>query len=902
MPLMILSILWRRVGPSAMSWLSKENTGMVSTAYYRFFCLPPWIPCVEGVSKPGGGTGNLVLNQVLRGMENSATPVNGQTISDTMHVDAFWRSANCPRIARRGLQIVLAFWLFVATVASQASERPPVPTIDPTRAATPPVIDGRLDDACWRDTEPISEFWNVEGNAQFKELQWAKVASDDEAIYISYHMQADPKSELPAGSKTRDEGVWFSPNIQVFVQPPGTSSYYVFTLNSRNTQEDTKDYDSLWNCTWQSAVFIAKDNSNWQAEIALPIAAFDLAGGAGPEWRLNLTSVVSADGGKVLTWGPTFNNFHSPAHFGRLMLDEIPWAQRECGLQVAAAPGQPGRMDVVTESFSGQAREGILAVTMKRPDGTSQSQQKTLAHTKVASTERFSFPTTVAGQHQFVATLRELTPEDGRKAMVLAERQAVADTPPPLDAWLDRSVYTDQNDARLTIEGWQTGLAGKAFDVSLVPAENSGQGAEPIKVVLDTTAQGAATLDISEVPIGRHEVQVRPLADGDVEAKTSCTLVKLSPQRGTVWFDDRGVLYKDEEPIFPFGFYYIQNFLKDGLLEEFVEAGMNTIVWEWTNVAGYIDALKRMDSQGVDLIVSVQNEGQARHLQDQLWQSQGEDRARLEDAYAKHIEVVVRDIAASNPTNLIAWYIQDEPNLEVLPFVKRSTDVVAAADPRRPNLVVPCLSTVLRSYADVVDILAPDPYPGFPDGPMVKVSSFLDEARAAMRHRRPAFAMLQAFGEPAGPNGTMPSPAELRCMTWLAIVHEARGVIYFSYSYNGPMREAHPELWAETKTCAGQIRDLGATLLSASAGPTSLSQTPASRQVHSRAIEHDGAIYVLAVNTQRTPIDDVQWTVSGVPDGPLEVLWEGRDLTVRDSTFLDDFGPLAVHVYRRNAK
>ena len=138
-------------------------------------------------------------------------------------------------------------------------------------------------------------------------------------------------------------------------------------------------------------------------------------------------------------------------------------------------------------------------------------------------------------------------------------------------------------------------------------------------------------------------------------------------------------------------------------------------------------------------------------------------------------------------------------------------------------------------------------------------------------------------------------------MAWLAIVHEARGVIYFSYSYNGPMRETHPHLWAETKTCAGQIRELGANLLSASAEGLSLSQTPASRQIHSRVIKHGETICVIAVNTQRIPVDDVRWTVSGVPNGPLEVMWEHRRLMIRDGTFSDDFAPLAVHVYCRRA-
>ena len=39
--------------------------------------------------------------------------------------------------------------------------------------------------------------------------------------------------------------------------------------------------------------------------------------------------------------------------------------------------------------------------------------------------------------------------------------------------------------------------------------------------------------------------------------------------------------------------------------------------------------------------------------------------------------------------------------------------------------------------------------------------------------------------------------------------------------------------------------------------------------------------------------------MTGVPDGPLEVMWEKRDVFVSEGKFTDDFQPLEVHVYRR---
>jgi hypothetical protein len=184
---------------------------------------------------------------------------------------------------------------------------------------------------------------------------------------------------------------------------------------------------------------------------------------------------------------------------------------------------------------------------------------------------------------------------------------------------------------------------------------------------------------------------------------------------------------------------------------------------------------------------------------------------------------------------------------------------------------------------------------------MLKVSSFLDEARAALRYRRPALAVLQAFGEPVGTDGLMPTPAELRCMTYLALVHEARGIIFFSYSYNGPMRENNPAQWREIKKCATEIRDL-APALAGSSGDLVANQTPDSKQVHTRVIRNGEAAYVIAVNTQRTPMSRVKWTTRGFADGTLEVIGEDREVTMRNSVFEDDFGPLAVHVYRGAAQ
>src|SRR6266498_4043783 len=87
--------------------------------------------------------------------------------------------------------------LAAVTLASQAPDPPPRDPRDPapartpasvtaTRAAQPPVIDGRDDDAVWREARPISEFqeWRPGEGGPPKLPTEAKVAYDAGALYV----------------------------------------------------------------------------------------------------------------------------------------------------------------------------------------------------------------------------------------------------------------------------------------------------------------------------------------------------------------------------------------------------------------------------------------------------------------------------------------------------------------------------------------------------------------------------------------------------------------------------------------------------------------------------------------------------------------------------------------------
>jgi hypothetical protein len=78
---------------------------------------------------------------------------------------------------------------------------------------------------------------------------------------------------------------------------------------------------------------------------------------------------------------------------------------------------------------------------------------------------------------------------------------------------------------------------------------------------------------------------------------------------------------------------------------------------------------------------------------------------------------------------------------------------------------------------------------------------------------RPVWAIPQAFGYTDRSSWRVPTFAEERNMTYLALLAGAKGLIYYTYRDQGfNMREA-PELWTGMKTLPEEIRALAPFLL-----------------------------------------------------------------------------------------
>ena len=160
---------------------------------------------------------------------------------------------------------------------------------------------------------------------------------------------------------------------------------------------------------------------------------------------------------------------------------------------------------------------------------------------------------------------------------------------------------------------------------------------------------------------------------------------------------------------------------------------------------------------------------------------------------------------------LWGWYLTDEPDMRDVPpakvdaaahFVQRRT--------QRPGVVTIASGNAARLYGRECDLLFVDFYPV----PWAPVSRFAKEMRmaGAARGEKPYSAVVQAFdwthfSDVLGQtnNLRLPTIGEVRCMAYLALALEARGLFFYSHTTRA-WRLVESALWPDLKILLAELR------------------------------------------------------------------------------------------------
>lgn len=378
---------------------------------------------------------------------------------------------------------------------------------------------------------------------------------------------------------------------------------------------------------------------------------------------------------------------------------------------------------------------------------------------------------------------------------------------------------------------------------------------------------------------------------------------RLTPEelsRLSVYIDRNNNTIVDGKPFFPLGFY---GSTSDQHLEELADSPFNCLLNYGTNhepKARMLAYLDKLQARGLKLIYCMNDVyPTATYLEKLGWEG-----IKGNDAIAEAVIKAYRDHPA-----ILAWYLNDELPRSLVPRLEEYYERVKALDPGRPCYTVLCEMAEVRYFAGTTDVMGVDPYP-VPKSPLTVVSDWMDASNAAVGARKPTWLVPQAFAwyqyKPQGSNrarkptdaelktGRAPTYDEERCMTYLALAHGARGLIYYCY-YDLRVLPQYAEMWAGLKKIAAEVKHLSPVLL-APDEPGKLAILPADAPVHTRLKRHDGSLYLIAVNPADKPCT-VTFQLKHAAER-AEVLFEQRDLVIADGRLEDTFPALGVHVYK----
>lgn len=370
-------------------------------------------------------------------------------------------------------------------------------------------------------------------------------------------------------------------------------------------------------------------------------------------------------------------------------------------------------------------------------------------------------------------------------------------------------------------------------------------------------------------------------------------LVKEAPASGRVTVRPDGVTLVDGKPYFPIGIYSVSkrpanNNSFDDALAELKAAGFNLMhTYSVARNEDFRELYAAARKHGMMMFVAPES---------------GNNNPDAASALA----TVVQEC---NEPTLLSWYLADDTAGWIgVEELRRVHQAIRDVDPY--HLTVQ--ADAARSYPDYVNstvAFLPEIYPirsqaGNHVADVIRDMKTVQEAWRRAGHKTPVWAIIQDF-EGWGWQ-RFPTDEEERCMVYLALIHGAQGMTWYTYAYRDDKHGApwDPQKWAYLKRIAGELSSLSQVFTSAetpgavtgkvTAGPAQGDLDYPSLNL--RLYTWQGQRYLLAANSAYEPIT-AEIKAPGLKTG-AEVLFENRRVNATAGKLVDEFAPLAVHVYR----
>jgi hypothetical protein len=327
-------------------------------------------------------------------------PLTHAVVGDRLQVEAFVnRKASGAPTEISDLVLSTNPNLDDAALESTPPLFPAGPLARVNEAKTAPVIDGREEDAAWKNAVAIKDFGSFGALLPASQPTSVRLMYDDKNLYVLFHntepllIASDMRgSEIKAQAKTRDgdttngklvHDVINDDACAIMLQPRAGGPVYEFIVNEKGVMSDARmerrdlwaTRDLSWNSKFEAAA--REGNGFWTLEMAIPLEDIGASSPkAGESWQAII--VRNAAGRKeISSWNPSnAGSAHRPVEMGTLVFGEpqisvvpsAPLQTLQPGLnditaQIAAVPPESLRFVSRVQSGSDKAyfNQGVFA-------------------------------------------------------------------------------------------------------------------------------------------------------------------------------------------------------------------------------------------------------------------------------------------------------------------------------------------------------------------------------------------------------------------------------------------------------------------------------------------------------------------------------------------------------------
>lgn len=808
------------------------------------------------------------------------------------------------------IRSLLAVSFFLLCLASTASP----PTLNVPEIKIIPKIDGKLDDAVWKDIPWNKSFLTLRDRKPAQAETRFKIAHDSSYLYFAveaFEPYMDRLSDMPELRKT-SESFWLNDSIEInLVTDPRLEAFHKLIVSSAGRFQEIEMIDDNtgknrytafhhWNSHAQVKTFRGRDR--WTVEAAIPYGALNFDSSGKLLWRINVNrnrhTVKPAELSSFSPISGVFTN--APQEFAYVVLSafrpkEYFWSMGQVSEKISKEQGKGLVCNVAADILNRTGRFRIAHAVFSLLDGTGRKIEKS-AEFSLADMKFMRLALPIAPLEEGAYTLNiALYSSTGTLLKNMMKELRIAYQ--PITIRLLRPAYRDNVYATMPDKTAEAEITLDSISADTLIAELKKDG----KVISRRQAKlkngiCRVLFEMSELPDGEYFLHATT-PDG-VSAKQR--IRKLPYLKGEVWLDQNGITHVDGKRFLPVGWLI---FLPEH--GDKVEKGFNSHLSYnigFPDFASFAKFCSTYEKHGLKTVIFPFQEFSGEHA----WKIFTHDTrsGSVTNAQRKQLEKTIPQMRG-NP-GILAWYLADEPesrgnnNPQWFAQIKK---LLEELDPYHPTILLNWGVNGMRQFYEGCDILMPDCYfQYFEDGTTTKTRWATSEyMKNAIALKRPAWLVPQAFSWPdiskdGARRGVPPSFDELRAEFYQALIHNCKGFQLYNY----PESRLFASLIFAPRAIAQEIQSISGLLLENSIpNGVAVKTFPDARHFQAGLKIYNDETCIIAVNTLMKEVK-ADFTLSRDIKGKLYVAGEKRSVNVVDRRFTDTFGPGITHVYLTN--